>query len=206
MKNNIAQSVLFLAITSLGLNAVHAESFDFKDPKGINNVTFSLDAPLESTSGTANGISGTVKFDPAHPENTSGAITLETNTLMVANSMMRGHLLGENWMNVEKYPVITFETTGVATEQSNGNSYQLSVTGKLTVKGITKEVTVPVALTYLPGKLADRTNGDLQGDLLVLRTTFTISRSDYGINAGQYEDKVSDEIALKLSIAGAAVK
>ena len=206
MKQNIAQSALILAIATLGLTAIQAESFDFKDPKGVNNVRFTLDAPLESTSGTASGISGTVEFDPAHPENTSGTITLETNTLMVPNSMMRDHLLGENWMNAEKYPEITFETTGAETEQSDDNVFELAVTGKLTVKGITKEITVPVTLNYLPGKLADRTGGKLQGDLLVLRTSFTITRSDFGINAGQYEDKVSDEIALKLSIAGAAVK
>ena len=206
MKQNIAQSALILATAILGLNAIQAESFDFKDPKGVNNVTFSIDAPLEYISGTGNGISGNVEFDPAHPEKTSGTITLETSTLMVANSMMRDHLLGENWMNVEKYPVITFETTGVETEQSDGNAFKLAVTGKLTVKDVTKEITVPATLNYLPGKLADRTNGNLQGDLLVLRTSFTITRSEFGINAGQYEDKVSDEIALKLSIAGAAVK
>ena len=206
MKQNIAQSVLILAIAALGLTATQAESFDFKDPKGVNNVRFTLDAPLESTSGTANGISGTVEFDPAHPENLSGTISLETSTLMVANSMMRDHLLGENWMDVAKYPVITFETTGVELEQSKDNAFKVAVTGKLTVKDVTKEITVPATLNYLPGKLADRTNGNLQGDLLVLRTTFIISRSEFGINAGQYEDKVSDEIALKLSIAGAAVK
>lgn len=206
MKQNITQSVLILAFAILGLNAVQAESFDFKDPKGVNNLTFSVDAPLEYISGTANGISGTVEFDPAHPEKTSGTITLETSTLMVANSMMRDHLLGENWMNTEKYPAITFETTGVETEQSEGNAFKLAVTGKLTVKDVTKEITVPATLKYLPGKLADRTNGNLQGDLLVLRTAFTITRSEFEINAGQYEDKVSDEIALKLSIAGAAVK
>ena len=40
--------------------------------------------------------------------------------------------------------------------------------------------------------------------LLVLRADFTIKRSDYGINAGNNEEKVSDEIELKLRVAGAA--
>lgn len=36
------------------------QSFDFKDPKGVNNAVFKLDAPLESINGSASGITGTV--------------------------------------------------------------------------------------------------------------------------------------------------
>ena len=41
--------------------------FDFKDPKGVNNVIFKTDAVLESINGAANGVSGAVTFDPAKP-------------------------------------------------------------------------------------------------------------------------------------------
>jgi hypothetical protein len=43
-----------------------------------------------------------------------------------------------------------------------------------------------------------------EGDLLVLRTSFVVKRSDYGINTGKFEEKVSDEIDLSLSLAGSA--
>lgn len=206
MNNRIIQTAQMLAFAFIGALTTQAESFDFKDPKGINNITFTIDAPLEYISGTANGISGTVEFDPAHPENTSGTITLETHTLMVANSMMRDHILGDQWMEVEKYPTITFVTTNLEGVESDGNTVKAIATGTLTIKETTKEIAVPITLTYLPGKLADRTNGNMQGDLLVLRTSFSISRSEFGINAGNNEDKVSNDILLKLSIAGAAVK
>jgi hypothetical protein len=42
------------------------------------------------------------------------------------------------------------------------------------------------------------------GDLLVIRATFSIKRSDFGIMPGQVEEKVSDTIKLTLSIAGAS--
>jgi hypothetical protein len=42
----------------------------------------------------------------------------------------------------------------------------------------------------------------MKGDLLVIRSNFKVKRSDYGINPGAPEDKVSDEIDLTLSIAG----
>ena len=79
------------------------------------------------------------------------------------------------------------------------------VTGTLTVKGIAKDITVPVTITHLPGKLGARLNKpELKGDLLVLRAQFAINRSDYNIQAGKNTDKVSDRIELTLSLAGGA--
>jgi hypothetical protein len=46
----------------------------------------------------------------------------------------------------------------------------------------------------------------MKGDLLVIRSNFSINRSDFNIQPHQMESKVSDEIDLTLSIAGAAPK
>jgi hypothetical protein len=55
-----------LVLSSLSLTVLAAPlTFDFKDPKTVNNVVFKTDAPLESINGTATGISGAVTFDPA---------------------------------------------------------------------------------------------------------------------------------------------
>ena len=202
MNKNIIRTVISLiSVVALSAATAQAEPFDFKDPKGVNNVAFSMDAPLEYISGTANGISGTVEFDAAHPEKTAGSIVLDTSTLMVANAMMRDHMTGEHWMNVQAFPSITFTATGLTGVTQDGQKVSATATGSLTIKGITKEVEIPVSLTYLPGKLGARVQG-MEGDILVIRSDFTILRSDYDINAGQNLDKVSDEVLLKLSIAG----
>ena len=84
-----------LALTSAALSVTAAPlEFDFKDPKGVNNATFKLDAPLESISGSANGVSGTVKFDPAKPEEVQGKIIVDASTLHVGNPLMLEHLRG----------------------------------------------------------------------------------------------------------------
>ena len=57
----------------------------------------------------------------------------------------------------------------------------------------------------LKDKLKDRFPA-MTGDLLVLRANFVIKRNDFGIQPGQYEDKVSNDIELSLSIAGMAPK
>ena len=193
-------------MTLVGMTSVMVAApinFDFKDPKGVNNAAFKLDAPLESVSGSANGVTGQVTFDPENPASVKGRIVVAANSLHVGNPMMKEHLHSANWLDVTKYPEITFETVSVKNTKTEGNVTTADVTGKLTIKGATKEVTVPVKLTYLKDKLKDRFPS-LSGDLLVLRANFGVKRNDFGIQPGQYEDKVSNDIDLSLSIAGMA--
>ena len=196
-----------LALASLlALAAAFAapQSYDFKDPKGVNNVQFHLDAPLESISGTGTGIAGTISFDPANPAATTGKITLSTASLTVGNPMMKDHMLGKNWLDATAFPEISFEAASLSDVKTAGDKTTGTVHGKLTVKGVTKEITAPVTLTYLAGKYGVRLNKpELKGDLLVLRTQFSISRSEFNLQPGQYLDKVSDQIELTLSLAGA---
>src|SRR5258707_13114039 len=119
----------------------------------------------------------------------------------VPNPIIQGHLQGPMWMKVKYFPDFSFEAASVDTVRTEGNKTTADVTGTMTIKGVSHKITVPVQLTYLKDKLKDRLPM-LQGDLLVIRAKFTVKRSDYGINKGQGEDKVSDDIALELSITG----
>ena len=191
-----------LAMIGLCFGALAApQTFDFKDPKSVNNVVFRTDAPLESINGTATGISGTVTFDPENPAATKGTIVVEAASLHVPNPTMQKHLQSDRWLDVAKYPNITFESISLDNVKTEGNKSTADATGTMTIKGVSHKITVPVTLTFLKDKLHERLP-NLQGDLLVLRANFSVKRSDYGINKGMLEDKVSDEIALTLSVAG----
>jgi polyisoprenoid-binding protein YceI len=193
-----------LALACLSSAALAApETFDFKDPKGVNNATFKLDAPLEALNGNATGISGTVTFDPADPAATKGKIVVATSSLHVGNSMQQQHMLSDKWMDAAKFPEIAFEAKELKDAKTNGDTTTADVTGTFTLKGVSKEITVPVKFTYLKDKLGQRMPNQ-KGDLLVVRANFSIKRSDFGIMPGQMEEKVSDTIELTLSIAGAS--
>ena len=196
--------LLALACLSSAALAV-PETFDFKDPKGVNNATFKLDAPLEALNGNATGISGTVTFDPADPAATKGKIVVATSSLHVGNSMQQQHMLGDKWMDAAKFPEIAFEAKELKDAKTNGDTTTADVTGTFTLKGVSKEITVPVKFTYLKDKLGQRMPNQ-KGDLLVVRANFSIKRSDFGIMPGQMEEKVSDTIELTLSIAGASAR
>jgi polyisoprenoid-binding protein YceI len=156
-------------------------TFDFKDPKGVNNAVFKLDAPLEQINGTASGVSGTVSFDPANPSGITGKIIVAAKSLTVGNSMMQDHMHGDKWLDVAKHPEISFEIGSVKNTKTTGDVTTADVTGKFSLKGVTKELTV-------------------------VRANFTLKRSDFNIQPGQNEDKVSNDIEINLAVAGAAPK
>lgn len=201
MKTTVHILTAFLSLATVVLAG--PQTFDFKDPKGVNNAVFKLDATLESINGSANGISGTVTFDPENPAATKGRIVVSTASLHVPNPMMKEHLHSALWLDVAKYPEIVFETVALKNMKTTGDTTTADVAGKFTVKGITQTITAPAKLTYLKDKLGQRVPNQ-KGDLIVIRATFAIKRTDYGINPTAPQDKVADEINLTLSIAGAA--
>jgi polyisoprenoid-binding protein YceI len=194
----LGATVLAVALSAAPL------SFDFKDPKGVNNAQFTLDAPLEIISGYATGVTGTVLFDPAAPEKTQGTIIIEAASLSVGNPVMLDHIRGKGWLNVEEFPEITFAIDGLTVTGKTGDRMTGTVKGTMTLRGVSQPMTIPVTLTYLPGRLGARINDEsVKGDLLVVRSNFTIERADFGIRPGQNTEKVGETIDITLSIVGA---
>ena len=201
----IGHIFLGILVTAGSVRAAGTE-FDFKDPKGVNSISFMLDSLLEPFAGVASGISGKVTFDPADPKATKGTISVETKSLHLENKGMEGALHGKDWLDVAKNPKIEFAIKKVTDSKSAGeNVFDLSVVGDLTCKGMTKELTVPVKATYLAGKLGERSS-KMTGDLLVLRANFAMKRKDFGINPNTSDKVVAEEIQLRVSIAGVSPK
>jgi len=196
---------LLFALASVTAAMGAPQTFDFKDPKGINNAGFKLDAPLEAVNGSASGISGTVTFDPENPAAIKGKIVVTASSLTVPNSLQQEHMHSAQWLDVAKFPEITFESKELKNVKTSGDNTTADVVGTFTLKGVSKDITAPVKLTYLKDKLSQRVPNQ-KGDLLVIRANFSIKRSDFNIMPGQMEDKVSDTIDLTLSVAGASPK
>ena len=187
-----------------GLSSSHADTihFDFKDPKNVNNIIFQMDAPLESINGSGDGISGSVRFDPEKPELTKGEIILDAKSLHVGNPVLKEHMHGKDWLNVEQFPSIRFSLNQLNDIKKEGIHFLANAHGKMTIRNITLDMKVPVKLTYLKGMLEKRNR--VKGDLLVIRSKFSVKRDDFNIQAGQKLEKVANEIELSLNVAGAA--
>lgn len=193
----------FLFLTSV--TVAPAAEFDLKDPKGVNAVVFSIDSRLEPLRGYASGISGTVSFDPAAPQETRGKIQVTTASLTFPNERMANVAKSAEWLDAETYPTITFtflEVVSVATPSAE--LFELTVRGNFECRGTARELTVPVSISHLPGELASRLGDDAPGDLIILRSVFSIQRADYGIRPDIDFGKVGSEIRLDVALAGAA--
>ena len=199
-------SATLLVVAAIFCHAQAEElSFDFKDPRGVSQVAFSLDAPLESINGTAKGIAGTVLVDPDNLSTARGKIVVATKSLVVPNPIMRMHLLSKDWLNARSNPEISFEIKKVGrVTKKSADASEVEVTGTFTLSQVTKAVLAKADVIYLPGKLGETTNNKIHGDLLVVRSNFKIRRSDFGIRAGEFLDKVADEISLFVNLVGSA--
>ncbi|MCX6938781.1 MAG: YceI family protein [Verrucomicrobia bacterium] len=205
MKHTL-RSIAFAGFTVITAIAA-PRAFDFKDPKGVNAIQFSLDSLLEPIAGSASDVAGTVSFDTADVAATKGKIVVATSSLKTPNATMTEHIAGAKWIDAAKNPEISFEFEKLSDVKSVGaNQWSATATGKFTLKGVTKDVTVPVKLSYLADALEKRTRPGNKGDLLVVRGEFSVQRGDFGIQPGENEDKVSPVIQLTFGLVGSAPK
>ena len=127
-------STILFALTSTVFAA--PQTFDFKDPKGVNHAKFTLDAPLETISGVANGVSGTLTIDPDQPSATQGTIQVATASLHVENPIMKEHMLGGDWLDAAKHPAIGFTVKSLKSLKLTGSKATADGVGTFSLKGV----------------------------------------------------------------------
>jgi polyisoprenoid-binding protein YceI len=142
---------------------------------------------------------GTIYLDEAHPDKTSVDFTIQTASIDTNTPDRDAHLKSEDFFFAEKYPTITFKSTRVA--KAGASDY--SVTGTLTVRGVSREITLPV--TSL-GTAKDPWGNMRAG----FETETTINRKDFGLNWNAALETggflVGDEVKVTLTIQAVVAK
>jgi polyisoprenoid-binding protein YceI len=136
-------------------------------------------------------VSATGDIDPDHPEASSVQVVIRTDSIRTNNDARDNDLRGSNFLEIEKYPVMTFTSTSVSATGPD----QFTVTGDLTIKGVTKST--PLHLTRL-GEFNDPT---MMGHRIGYSARTTINRKDFGLNFNAVLDGkfvVSDEIQVMI--------
>ncbi|MBS1719239.1 MAG: YceI family protein [Armatimonadetes bacterium] len=210
MASTVRASLLLLSASAVlvGFRGVLAPiTFDMKDPKGVSGLTIKVESMLEPVRGHATGISGNIVFDPEHPEKSSGKIVVDAKTTMLGSEGLT-QAMHQSWcMDVDKYPTIEFAVKKIDRVKKTGaDTWTAQVTGDFTFHGVTKTITVNASATHLPNSIKKRGGMPKDGDLLIVRSAFSIKRSDYKVAPDLSTTMIGDTIELDLATVGVAPK
>ena len=131
---------------------------------------------------------GTLEFDQANPTRASVTVTIALANLSSGVPDLDDYLHAEEFFNVASFPTATFKSRKV---EQGGAPDRFKVTGDLTLRGITKPVTLDVTLNKIG--INARDNVPTVG----FEATTTLKRSDFGL--GLYVPQVSDEIQVHIT-------
>jgi polyisoprenoid-binding protein YceI len=134
---------------------------------------------------------GAVVFD-AQAKTGSVDIVIDTTTVNTGFADFNGHIQGEDFLDTAKFPKATFKSTKVVFEGDK----PASIEGQLTIKGVTKPVTLTVtSFQSMPHPM-------MKVPALGANAFVTIKRSEF--NAGKYAPYVGDEVRIDIAIEAQA--
>ncbi len=151
-------------------------------------TTKQMGVPVEGKFGR---FTAQITLDPRKPETGSVAFNIDTGSARFGSAELDAEVPKATWLNVPKFPQATFTSTTV----KGAGPGKFEVSGKLSIKGASKDVTVPVQLTQTA------TNSTATG-------AFTIKRLDFQVGDGDWADTsllANDiQVRFKLQLTGLA--
>jgi polyisoprenoid-binding protein YceI len=151
-------------------------------------------AMVTKVRGSFGDFDGTLHIDGANPANSSGRVTIQAKSIDTRNEDRDAHLRSNDFFAMDERPQITFTSTAV--EPIDTHNYR--VTGDLTIKGVTRPVTVDFAYT---GSATDPF-GNLR---IGLEGAVTVNRKDWGVNWNAALEAggvlVSEKATLELDVS-----
>ncbi|MBX9850570.1 MAG: YceI family protein [Cytophagaceae bacterium] len=152
----------FLLISlSSSVNTRLAEAWKIKSDESY--VNFSARSAFTRVHGKIPGIQGEIKFSEEDLAGSKFNASLEPASLNTENGKRDRHLKSADFLDVEKFPKIKFVSKKI---EKTGNGY--SVTGDLTVKDVTKEISFPFTF-------------ENQGNRGIFKGSFAINRQKYHV-------------------------
>ena len=138
-------------------------------------------------------VEGSIRFDEQNPANSSVEAVIQVASVDLGSEQRDNHLRTSDFFLVDEYPTITFKSTRI--EPKDDNEY--NITGDLTIRGITREVTLE---TTYEGRSVSPWGAEIVG----FSAETTINRKDWGLNWNVGLETggvlVGDKIKLELNV------
>lgn len=135
--------------------------------------------------GSFGDFSGQIDY-AGSPENSRVNITIKTDSITTDAADLTKHLKTADFFDVAKYPEATFISTAIKAGGERGATH--TVTGNLTMHGVSKAITFPATINVTP-------------DAATVESSFSINRKDFGINyAGAADNLIRDDVVMALHV------
>jgi polyisoprenoid-binding protein YceI len=142
---------------------------------------------ISNVPGEFDKFDGTITYSPTDLANSKADITIDVSSINTRIEKRDTHLKSPDFFDAAKFPTITFVSTKFT---------PTAITGNLTMKGVTKEITVPVTIAGPVDEMGHQAIG--------ITGSVTVNRQDYGINWNKTLDQgglaVSNDVAINISI------
>ena len=188
----LSAAILLATVVSLPI-AAHAQASTWTIDSYHSSVAFAVKHMGVSTvSGTFYNVTGNVTWDDANVAKSSVDASIDTTTVSTGVPPRDNHLKSPDFLDVAKFPTITFVSTGVQ-KSADG----LTVMGNLTLHGVTKPVTLNVTDISAPQTVGPPGK---QKTVRGLSATTTINRHDFGVMGGMADAMVGNDLKVTINL------
>ncbi len=150
-----------------------------------SKIEFVASKVTGSHNGSFGDFSGEVNF-AGSPEQSHVNITIKSDSITTDTPDLTKHLKTADFFDVAKFPEASFVSTAIKAGGENGASH--TVTGNLTMHGVTKSITFPATINVTP-------------DAATVESTFSINRKDFNLNyPGAPDNAIRDNVVLSLHV------
>lgn len=163
---------------------------DYQVDQAHTNVGFRVaHMVIAKTTGSFNDFDASFHFDPEDMSKFSLMATIQADSIDTANGQRDNHLRSPDFLDVASHPTITFRSTGLSMMDDG-----YVVTGDLTIRGVTKEIDLPVTIT---GPV------EFRGNMVIgVSGRATIDRHDFGVSWSRSLDNgglvVANEVEIEI--------
>ncbi|WP_347905341.1 YceI family protein [Pseudomonas purpurea] len=185
MNDRFAQSIALAAVLTVGpLTGAHGVEYTQVNA-AASQISFTYGQMGARVYGTFGTFEAALDFDSANPTAAHATLTIELNSIDVGSSDSNSELQKPAWFNTAVYPVARFESTRVTALGNN----RYAVTGKLTLKGMTRVVRAQVTLKP-------------QNGIGVFKGEFILKRADFKVGEGEWADfgVISNDINIMFRV------
>ena len=151
-------------------------------------------AMIAKVRGAFNEVSGTATIDGVNPAASSLEVTVQAGSVDTRDANRDGHLASPDFFDVATYPTIVFRATAFDVVDDE----TVTVTGDLTIKGVTKPVTVPFTFGGVASDPFGNSRVGFEGQVVV-------NRKDWGLTWNAALETggvlVSDKVTLEFEVS-----